>query len=193
MASNEDDIKTIKLIHSSKKHLFANLVDNYKGAVMSVIYRFTGDRNESEDVAQETFVKAFKYLGSFDTNKTFSTWLLKIATNCSYDHISKMRKRAFESIDQKNEDQKEFEVKSDETTPEEKMIAFDENIQLQSALMKLPDQYREILVLRYVQELSYNEIADVMEIPMSSVKVNIHRAKTRLANVYKEMDTSAKP
>ena len=189
MTENLNDNQIAEKILSSKKHLFEELVDRYKNKVMSVVCRFIGNREEAEDAAQEAFIKAFKYLKSFNLKGKFSSWIFKIATNCAYDRLSKIRKHRFESLDEVREDKKLREIEDNKPTPEESLLDKEKGIRLQQALEKLPDHFREVLILRFMQDLSYNEISEITETPLASVKVNIHRGKARLLKIYKEMES----
>ena len=183
----EEIKQLVAQVLSSKKHLFERIVERFQGPVMSLIYRFTGDRARSQDAAQETFIKAFKYLKSYDPSRKFTTWILKIANNCAYDHLKKSRRREFFAPGPGDENHQR-QVADTAPGPEENVLAIEEKSILQQALERLPDHFREVMILRFVRELSYNDIADTLEIPLSSVKVNIHRARARLVKIYKEME-----
>ncbi len=189
MLNDENDNRIVAKILSSKKHMFETLVERYKNGIMTLLYRFLGNREEAEDAAQDTFVRAFKYLKSYDSNAKFSSWLFKIATNCAYKQLSKIRKRSFESLDDVQVGSKVKEPEDISSFPEKVVVDGERAVILQEALAKLPDHYREVLILRFMQDLSYNEISEIMEIPISSVKVNLHRAKARLMKIYKEMES----
>lgn len=189
MLNDDNDNRIVEKILSSKKHMFETLVERYKNGIMTLLYRFLGNREEAEDAAQDTFVRAFKYLKSYDSKAKFSSWLFKIATNCAYQQLSKIRKRAFESLDDAKVGSKVAEPEDTASSPEKVVVDGEKAGMLQQALIKLPDHYREVLILRFMQDLSYNEIAEIMDIPVSSMKVNLHRAKARLMNVYKELES----
>lgn len=189
MLNDDNDNRIVEKILSSKKHLFESLVERYKNGVMNLLYRFLGNREEAEDAAQDTFIRAFRYLKSYDTKAKFSNWLFKIATNCAYRQLSKIRKQNFESLDDIHTGTRLEEPCDTDSSPEKAVEDVERAGMLQQALEKLPDHYREILILRFMQDLSYNEISEIMEIPVSSVKVNLHRAKARLMNAYKEMES----
>lgn len=151
--------------------MFGLLVEKYSDRVFSYFIRFLGDRDEALNLTSEVFFKAFKGIKNFDENKEFFPWLIKIARN---EGINFMRKnKVYE------------ELETDKFTEEN---YFERDVMLEDALKKLNENDREILLLFYQQDLSYDEIANILNISLENVKVRIFRAKEKLRKLlYKEV------
>lgn len=162
----------IKEVKKGDKEMFGLLVEKYSDRVFSYFIRFLGDRDEALNLTSEVFFKAFKGIKNFDENKEFFPWLIKIARN---EGINFMRKnKVYE------------ELETDKFTEEN---YFERDVMLEDALKKLNENDREILLLFYQQDLSYDEIANILNISLENVKVRIFRAKEKLRKLlYKEVD-----
>ncbi|HOK18137.1 MAG TPA: RNA polymerase sigma factor [Caldisericia bacterium] len=165
------DSKIIKEVKKGDKEMFGLLVEKYSDRVFSYFIRFLGDRDEALNLTSEVFFKAFKGIKNFDENKEFFPWLIKIARN---EGINFMRKnKVYE------------ELETDKFTEEN---YFERDVMLEDALKKLNENDREILLLFYQQDLSYDEIANILNISLENVKVRIFRAKEKLRKLlYKEV------
>jgi len=152
--------------------MFGLLVEKYSDRVFSYFIRFLGDRDEALNLTSEVFFKAFKGIKNFNEDKEFFPWLIKIARN---EGINFMRKnKVYE------------EIETDKFTEEN---YFERDVMLEDALKKLNENDREILLLFYQQDLSYDEIANILNISLENVKVRIFRAKKKLRKLlYKEVD-----
>mgnify|MGYP003746685875 FL=1 len=152
--------------------MFGLLVEKYSDRVFSYFIRFLGDRDEALNLTSEVFFKAFKGIKNFNEDKEFFPWLIKIARN---EGINFMRKnKVYE------------ELETDKFTEEN---YFERDVMLEDALKKLNENDREILLLFYQQDLSYDEIANILNISLENVKVRIFRAKEKLRKLlYKEVD-----
>jgi len=152
--------------------MFGLLVEKYSDRVFSYFIRFLGDRDEALNLTSEVFFKAFKGIKNFNEDKEFFPWLIKIARN---EGINFMRKnKVYE------------EIETDKFTEEN---YFERDVMLEDALKKLNENDREILLLFYQQDLSYDEIANILNISLENVKVRIFRAKEKLRKLlYKEVN-----
>ena len=152
--------------------MFGLLVEKYSDRVFSYFIRFLGDRDEALNLTSEVFFKAFKGIKNFNEDKEFFPWLIKIARN---EGINFMRKnKVYE------------EIETDKFTEEN---YFERDVMLEDALKKLNENDREILLLFYQQDLSYDEIANILNISLENVKVRIFRAKKKLRKLlYKEVN-----
>ncbi|HQJ56621.1 MAG TPA: RNA polymerase sigma factor [Caldisericia bacterium] len=162
----------IKEVKKGDKEMFGLLVEKYSDRVFSYFIRFLGDRDEALNLTSEVFFKAFKGIKNFNEDKEFFPWLIKIARN---EGINFMRKnKVYE------------ELETDKFTEEN---YFERDVMLEDALKKLNENDREILLLFYQQDLSYDEIANILNISLENVKVRIFRAKEKLRKLlYKEVD-----
>jgi RNA polymerase sigma-70 factor (ECF subfamily) len=150
---------------------FEVLVDRYRAPVVRLAYRMTHDADEAKDIAQDAFLRAFRGLADFRTDRPFSRWLFVIARNASLDSIRR-RKRAG------NVDASHGEELS--PSPEEDAMRRDEASRVREAIATLQPRYRAALELYYVRGLRYREIAEELNIPLGTVKTYISRAKRKL-------------
>lgn len=173
-------------IRAGKKYLFAQLVERYKDQAMTLAVRILKHHEDAEEAAQDAFVRAFNALDKFEEKAKFSTWLYRIVYNVCLTRLKKQeRKLEFVCEDTDGE--------TDEDLFPSVMPSIEyENLELleivKAIIEKLPDKYRAVLSLFYFQELSYEEIGEVMEIPLGTVKTHLFRARTlllqRLAREY---------
>lgn len=164
------------------------LVERYEGPVFGLILRMIRDRATAEDLAQETFVKAFRKLHAFDPERRFSSWLFKIAHNTTLDHL---RRRevvtiSLDTLGAGGEENPWKEAEDRAPSPEEMALGSDLARGLERALATLRPEYREVLLLRFREGLSYGEVAEVTGWPLGTVKTQIHRARKELARRLRE-------
>ncbi len=186
-SSREDD-KLVAAAVEGDENAYAQLVDKYKRALFFHIAKMVKDRDQIEDLVQEAFMKAFGNLKSYNTDYAFSTWLYRIATNHSIDYLRK-RKLQTMSID---EPQKTKDGDLEMQLPDESFVTDREIIRKQrqdiinNAIDDLPDKYREVIRMRHMEEKSYQEIAEVLELPLGTVKAHIFRAREMLYKALKD-------
>jgi RNA polymerase sigma-70 factor (ECF subfamily) len=159
---------------------FRQLVERYQGAVYNLAYRMLGDPNDAEDAAQEIFVRIYRQLGRYDPTRKFSTWTLAIATNYCIDQL---RRRRMQLVPLENIIPW---ARSQEAGPEGEAITQEGRDEVQRLIKQLPEKYRAPLVLRYFDELSCAEIAEVLGMPEGTVKTQIHRARKALEKLLAE-------
>ncbi|WCK54804.1 RNA polymerase sigma factor SigW [Aneurinibacillus sp. Ricciae_BoGa-3] len=179
------DLAEQRIILRTKKgdrEAFAELVDLYKDRVYRIAYRMLGNKQEAEDVAQETFLKVYANIQSYDPNYKFSTWIYRIASNLCIDQIRK-RKQTF-SLDAEvtGSDGLDWHDRLPDANqgPEETVITDELQEEVQSAIMKLSPNYRAIMILRYIEDLSLQEISEAISLPISTIKTRIHRGREAL-------------
>lgn len=170
---------------------FDILVSRYKDPLTNYIYRFLGDMKECEDLLQETFLRVYRNRHSYRRIAKFSTWLYTIAGNLARSEYRKRKRRRLYSLQSVNRDDEEYEVEiPDETFAPDKHT--DSTIQdryIQEALKQIPEEFREVVVLRDVQQLAYEEIAEITGLPMGTVKSRINRGRTKLQQLLSEIYT----
>jgi RNA polymerase sigma-70 factor (ECF subfamily) len=154
---------------------FGQLMHRYTGAVYSLAYRMLGNPQDAEDAVQEIFLRAYTRLESFDRTRKFSTWLLSIASNYCIDRL---RRRRFNWL---TLDDVAFWLESERPGPERNALVREQQRIVQEALQRLPETYRLVTVLRYLHDLSYDEIAQVTGLTESTIKTRLHRARHMLA------------
>jgi len=154
--------------------------------VFSIVYRMVRDRERAEDLTQETFVRTFNNLDRYDRSYKFSSWLFKIAYNLTVDHLRKKELRTISihgSPDAVTADQQEatsVTLESAEEAPDVRLESLELAGQLEDAIGQLRAEYRTAILLRHVEGRAYEEIAEIMDIPLGTVKTYIFRARRQL-------------
>lgn len=186
-----NELELIRVILSGETALFSRLIDAHKDRVFNFIYRLTGNYQEAEDITQEAFITAFQKLNNFKIQFKFTTWLFTIARNIAYNHLKRRNIVRFFSLDKANEmdDGSEipWEFADTALTPEQICIKKEEAAITNKLIQELDRKYREIFLLRYQEDLSYTEIAEITGLPLGTVEIRLHRAAKQLARKYKEM------
>ncbi len=174
---------------------FDILVSRYRDPLTNYIYRFLGDMKECEDLLQETFLRVYRNRHSYRRIAKFSTWLYTIAGNLARSEYRKRKRRRLFSIQSVNRDTEEYEVEiPDETfSPDKHTESTIQDHYIQEALNQIPEEFREVVVLRDVQQLAYDEIAQITGLPMGTVKSRINRGRTKLQVLLKDIYTPPQP
>ncbi len=178
---HQTDIEIVKEVLQGRSEAFRELVSRYKRAVYSLCYRMVQNNEEAEDLSQEVFIKVYQYLEKYDESYKFSTWILKIATNTTIDYL---RKKRVDTVPLEEGIESKQEMASAES------IYFHQSNKelIEKMIKELPEEYRLLIMLYHQQGLSYKEIAENVNIPMSKVKNRLHRAR----NILKEQLKSIK-
>ena len=174
----QSDLDIINEVLQGRTEAFREIVARYKKAVFSLCYRMVQNHEEAEDLSQEVFIKVYQYLTKYDTSFKFSTWILKIATNTSIDYL---RKKKVDTIPL----EEGIETKQDMASAESIYFHQDNKRLIDKMIQSLPQEYRLLIILYHQQGLSYKEIADSVNIPMSKVKNRLHRARSILKEELK--------
>jgi RNA polymerase sigma-70 factor (ECF subfamily) len=161
------------------------IVRQYRRKVFNVAYKFVGRHDEAEDLAQDIFLKIFKSLETFDRRANFQTWLISVSRNLCIDHYRSVRKER-ETID-REVDTSELAPAAPEPGPIAALEQRDRVMLLRQAMAALPDTLRTAVLMRDIQELSYQEIADRLQLPDGTVKSRINRGRTELARQIREL------
>lgn len=174
---------------------YNGLVLRYQRQVYNLAYRMLGNAEDAGDLVQETFLRAYGALASFRQDASFLTWLYKIASNLCIDQLRSRKARSALSLDVELEEGREPAADSRSCSPEE--LAIRDSVQevVQHAISNLPEKYRVVVVMRHLQDMSVEEIANVLEMPTGTVKTHLFRAREmlrgRLRSVL-EMETDGK-
>jgi RNA polymerase sigma-70 factor (ECF subfamily) len=175
------DAEVIQRCRRGEVELFRVLAARYQDRIYSLALRLLGNPEEALDAAQETFVRVFRALGQFDEERPFAPWISRIATNTCVGLLRKRRPDVF-SLDAMPEHEAEaaLATASADTDPWLQLERSLRDEEIQCAVMALPEANRMVILLRYTDELSYEEIAEAMELPLGTVKTLLHRARRRL-------------
>jgi len=181
-----DDRKLASLAAQGREGAFRELLTRYERPVFSLVYRMVRDRTLAEDLAQEAFIRAFNAIDSYKPSYKFSNWIFKIANNHTIDHLRK-KKLDTVSIDGSPHASTEDEVsrtrltvESTDETPHEFVEHKELGGQIEEAIGGLREEYRTAILLRHVEGYAYDEIAEIMELPLGTVKTYLHRARNQL-------------
>lgn len=167
------------------QHAWEQIVRLHWRKVFNVAYKFVGKHDEAEDLTQDIFLKIFKSLSSFDRRANFQTWLISVSRNLCIDHYRSVRKER-ETID-RDVDPGDLMPVSVEVSPYAALEARDRVTMLRQAMTALPETLRTAVLLRDIQELTYQEIADQLQLPEGTVKSRINRGRTELARQIKRL------
>jgi RNA polymerase sigma-70 factor (ECF subfamily) len=186
------------LIESAKdgnQTAFTELMGYYKDSLYFLLLKMVNSKEDAEDLMIETFEKAFRKIKTYNSSYAFSTWLFRIATNHGIDFMRSSRKQPqniyLESkLDFEHSTSKISEISEDDLNPEEEIINAQNKIALKNIIKKLPADYRNILIMRYFEEMSYNEISDKLELPIGTVKARLFRSRELLLSIFKEYNIS---
>ena len=182
MFDKHQDLKTIRRCKRGEEAAFAEILDRYRGAIYNLCYRMTRNSEDARDLGQEVFIKVFSLLDRFDESYAFSSWLFRIATNHCIDHLRRNRLRFLSLEGGQGADGEEFEFQIPAKGPGpdtvlERKEAVD---RLEEIIAELPPHYKAITLLRHDQELSYEEISGILDLPLGTVKARIHRARNMI-------------
>ncbi|MGE6719111.1 RNA polymerase sigma factor SigW [Peribacillus frigoritolerans] len=161
---------------------FGEIVEIYKDKVFQICFRMLGNRQEAEDMAQEAFVRAYVNIRSFNITMKFSTWLYRIATNLCIDRLRKKKPDYYLDAEVAGTEGLNMysQIASDMAKPEEEVESLELQETIQVEIMKLPEKYRSVIVLKYIEELSLKEISEILDLPVGTVKTRIHRGREAL-------------
>lgn len=184
MGDREVDQQLVERAQRGDKHAFELLVGKYQRRLGRLISRFVRDAAEAEDVTQEAFIKAYRALPAFRGESAFYTWLYRIGINTAKNFLVSQGRRVPTSSIFDNEESDEFEavdLLQDVNTPENELMSKQVVGVVNETLQKLPDDLRTALTLREIEGLSYEEIAEVMNCPIGTVRSRIFRARETIA------------
>jgi RNA polymerase sigma-70 factor (ECF subfamily) len=170
--------RAVEAVLAGDASAFRPLVERHQRAVHAVIYRLVHNRDDAEELAQQAFLAAFDALGSFDRERRFSSWLYRIAINLAKDHL-RSKKRGEVSLDEAPPSSEPAFMTRD-LSPDEAAEARQRQHVIERALMQLSIDDREILVLKDVEELSFEEIREILKRPITALKIRAVRARRRL-------------
>ncbi len=171
--------KRIKQVKKGDQNAFGEIVEIYKNKVYQICYRMLGNRHEAEDAAQEAFIRAFVNIHTFNQDLKFSTWLFRIATNLCIDKIRKKKPDFYLDAEVSGTEGLTLysQIASETELPEDELESLELQEEVQKQILKLPDKYRTVIVLKYIEELSLNEISEILNLPLGTVKTRIHRGR----------------
>lgn len=187
-ASSLEDDKLVKQAKKGSNDAFNKLVSKYREQLHFHIGKMIRDREQVEDLVQEVFMKAFDNLESYNTQYAFSTWIYRIATNHTIDYLRKKKLKTLSINDPVTTKDGEMNVQlPDENFETDRAIIRKQRKKMiESAISNLPEKYRDVIRMRHMEEMSYQEISDELDLPLGTVKAHIFRAREMLYKTLKD-------
>ena len=185
------DLGLVERAVAGDEKAYAELLARYRDSIYFMLLKMVNNKSDAEDLTIEAFGKAFKNIKQYSPNFAFSTWLFKIASNNGIDFLRK-RKGFIVSIDgdeNDREDSKPMTVCDEGLDPSESMLNSQKIEHVRAVVQKLKPRYRQLVELRYFQELSYEEIAEQLDLPLGTVKAQLFRSRELLYNILKNTET----
>lgn len=185
----EDDSVLIKKALAGDQAAYRKLVARHKQAVFHIVYKMVHNREEADDLVQETFMKAFASLATYREEFRFTTWLYRIAANAAIDSLRKQKIEAM-SLDEPVETEEGtvgLEIADSSFNPEEDALKKEKGVSILDAIASLPPKYREVIELVHLNEKPYDEIAAILKVPVGTVKARIFRARELLKKKLKSL------
>jgi len=182
-ASSIQDRALVEQALGGRQASFQALLEKYKEPLSRHISRMVRDKKVVDDLVQEAFIKAFTALSSYSAEYAFSTWLYKIATNHTIDYLRK-RKLSTISMDRppgrEEGEERAIELPDNTYRPDRHVMEDQQRELIHNAIEQLPEKYHRVIVMRHQQEMSYEEIAEALDLPLGTVKAHIFRARALL-------------
>jgi RNA polymerase sigma-70 factor (ECF subfamily) len=179
----EQEVDWIHRVQRGDREAFGLLIERHQRRVFSIIYRLVRRRDDVEDIAQEIFVKAFQAIGNFHFESSFATWIARVTVNHCYDYLRRQRSSRVRYFwEMSEESRRRLETRAERQT-EGNLNAEDQAAVKDFAdklLARAPADDRVVLVLREIEDLSVEDIAEILELNESTVKVRLHRARKRM-------------
>ena len=162
---------------SGRESCFEELVRRYQRPIAAYVYRMVGNYDAALDLTQEVFIKVYNSLSRYRSEFKFSTWIYKIAHNAAIDHLRRHAVREQALVTGPESERREISIESRRLTPEQESERKERRSEIEAVVQLLPTAYRELIVLRHSQDLSYDEIAEVTGLPLGTVKNRLFRAR----------------
>ncbi|MBA3343057.1 MAG: sigma-70 family RNA polymerase sigma factor [Gemmatimonadaceae bacterium] len=184
--SSLPDPEIVALARKGSESAYRELVARYERPVFSLVFRMVRDRETAEDLSQETFIKVLNNLDRYSPEFKFSSWLFKIANNLTIDHLRRRRvdtvsiEGAPDAVTSESAKATSIAVVSGNESPLEELESRELGTAIEGAIARLRPEYRACILLRHVEDRSYEEIAEIVKLPLGTVKTYIHRARHEL-------------
>ena len=181
------DEDLIERFQNGDEQAYIELVNRYRDRLMNFVYRFVNDYDQSEDIAQETLIKLYTHKHYYKKIAKFSTWIYTIAANLAKSELRKKKSRKVTNLSQMSTQEKEYELPADQPDTDQAIESEFIEKRIQAAIQKLPLHFKTVTILREIQELSYEEISKIVDVPLGTVKSRINRARLQLQKELKDL------
>jgi RNA polymerase sigma factor (sigma-70 family) len=186
----KNDFHLVVKAREGSQKAYADLMQRYKDSIYFMVLKMVNNKEDAMDLTVETFAKAFEKLDKYQPDYAFSTWLFRVATNNCIDFIrkKKLNTTSIHGMMDEDGDEKQLQIRADVLNPEETSIKKQQTEELKLLIQSLPARYRNLITLRYFDELSYEEIAQQLDLPLGTVKAQLFRARYLLGNILNRFD-----
>ena len=178
--SRPSDEDLIERFQNGDLYAFDLIVKRYKNQLLNFVYRFLGNAEEAEDLVQETFLRVYRNRKAYQKVAKFSTWIYTIAGNLAKTELRKRKRRKFFSISDLGYNEKDYDISDEAYNPEKDVDGRMKEEIIHKEIDELSPKFREVIVLRDVQQLSYEEISQIVNIPLGTVKSRVNRGRLKL-------------
>ena len=183
------DEQLMARFQNGDENAYIELVNRYRDRLLNFIYNYIGDSEISEDIVQDTMVKLYLKKHYYKEIAKFSTWLYTIAKNLAYTELRKKKQRKITLLSQISRDEKPYDIPADQPDTDQEIQSEITNRIIRKAVDELPEKFKTVILLRDIQELSYEEISSIIEVPIGTVKSRINRARLQLQLELKHLRT----
>ncbi len=190
LRKSENQISDEDLIEKFQRgdiYAYELIVKRYKDQLLNFVYRFLGNQEEAEDVVQETFLRVYRNRHAYQRVAKFSTWIYTIAGNLARTELRRRNRRRIFSLSNMGVEDKEYEISDEFSSPEKHTNTVLSEEIIQKEINRLSPKFREVIILRDIQELSYEEISKIIRVPIGTVKSRVNRARLRLQSRLKHL------
>lgn len=171
--SMHEDQEWVNQVLNGNKQAYAHLIHKYKDRIYALLLRMVRHPQDAQDLTQECFIKAYRYLHSYDSQRSLASWLYRIAVNLYVDaKPASQRKQNLLEVDE--------QMLMDDHSPETIYLKYEDLEELRYQIERLPETYRIVLTLRYLEDLTYQEMSEILDISIPTLQVRLHRAKQKL-------------
>lgn len=184
-AEDQSDVEVLADVAGGDIDAYGKIVNRYKIRLYNFIFRFVGDRETAEDIVQETFLRAFRKRQEYRAIANFSTWLFTIAGNLAKSELRRRKRWRLFSLHRDEEFDTGLDLPDESYRPDTVTESSIADVQIQQAIVSLPANYRQVILLRDVEGLSYQEISEIVACPVGTIKSRVNRARLKLQQKLK--------
>ena len=183
--SDLTDVEILADVATGDIDAYGKIVNRYRGRLYNFIFRFVGERETAEDIVQETFLRAFRKRKEYRAIANFSTWLFTIAGNLAKSELRRRKRWRLFSLHKDDENDTVMDLPDESFRPDTVTESSIADVQIQQAILSLSENYRQVVLLRDVEGLSYQEISEISKCPVGTVKSRVNRARLKLQQKLK--------
>ena len=174
------DEELIRRFQAGDERAYVELVNRYKDKLLNFVFQFLSDIEQAEDVVQDTMIRLYEKKHYYKEIAKFSTWIYTIARNLANTELRKRKRRKTTYLSQLSKEERQFEIPAAQDDVDQSLHNEFINDRIQSAINNLPEHFKLVIILRDIQELSYDDISNIVEVPLGTIKSRINRARIQL-------------